>query len=84
MEGNDSASSPRKRIKLDQDIPHLQPASAQPVNMEVRPISLNMFAESDREIAFGITEFVSPSSVGFSGIVKKRSAFTSSYRSLDI
>ena len=77
MEQHDTPASPRKKVKTDHDLSNDLNMSVAPskVEMEVNSVAAPSSAtdeQYEKERLCGITEFVSPDSSGFSGILKKR------------
>jgi tRNA pseudouridine13 synthase len=76
MSSCDSAGSPRKRIKLSAEMQTAtEPISIEPIPSEAIPTSLShddRAAHIAKEGEVGITDFVSTSTPGFSGVLKKR------------
>ncbi|KAL9104941.1 MAG: hypothetical protein Q9163_000186 [Psora crenata] len=72
-----SADTPRKKLKLEQDYINAPDMGLfiSASHEKTTETTARMFADDDlrdKESAYGITEYVSPDSLGFSGILKKR------------
>lgn len=79
MDREDVIESPRKRLKTDDapqgDVVVPETLASQTQSGET-PAVLNEDAQALKEAEVGITEFVSSSTQGFSGILKKRLVFS--------
>ena len=82
METSDPATSPRKKQKLempslDNEVEYATIQSPD-ANQSIGAHFVDEHSERAKEVACGITEFVSTDLLGFTGILKKRYAFSES------